>query len=95
MTAAPRRPAVFVAYEVIEHHDDAPPEPYGYYLHDNAAEPLRVGDVIGLRWLDGSPAYQVKIQHIRNGQLHTMSVAALERACCADTTPPATPARDS
>lgn len=64
---------VFVAYEVIEHYADEPPEPYGHYLHETSSPSLGIGDVIELRWLDGKAAYNVQIEKMRNGVLHVVS----------------------
>lgn len=64
---------VFVGYEVIEHYPDDAPEPYGHYLHEASLPSLKVGDVIQLRWLDGSAAHCVQIEKIHNGTLHVVS----------------------
>lgn len=50
-----------ILYAVIEVFDDNPSEPFGDYLSDKI---LRVGDIIQLRWLDGTPAYKVKVLEI-------------------------------
>lgn len=63
-----------VVYDVVEHapDDSWAPEPFGTYLHPADAS-LRVGDVIQLRWLDGTYAHRVKIHLIRGGVLHVIA----------------------
>jgi hypothetical protein len=63
---------MLVVYDVIEHYPDDPPEAFGDYFHP-AEQPLHVGDVITLRWLDGRQAYPVRIELIRDGRLHVMA----------------------
>jgi hypothetical protein len=68
-----------VLHDVIEHFpprdpddpnsEETPPEPFGEYLHATERGPLRIGDVIMLKWTDGRDAYRVRITYIRNGTL--------------------------
>ena len=62
-----------IEYEVEEHYADAPPEPFGHYLHDLTKPKIAKGDVIMLKWLDGSDAYRVRVELIRDGVLHVMA----------------------
>ncbi len=68
---------IAISYNVIEHWDrsaggeDFAPEPFGTYHHNAGLPEPRVGDVILLRWLDGRPAYRVKIIQIEGATLHT------------------------
>lgn len=64
---------LYVSYQVIEHFDDGPPEPFGNYVSDHQPE---VGEIIQLRWLDGSVANRARVIEVRNDfELHVAHVS--------------------
>ncbi len=65
-----------LVYDVIEHFDDEPPEPFGVYLRSMYEVPPKVGNVISLRWLDGRHAYYATIESIDEFTLHVRDVRA-------------------
>lgn len=63
---------MFIEYEVIEHYQDAAPEPFGHYLHPAGPQP-KAGDSIMLKWLDGRDAYRVTVDRVVGVTLHVSS----------------------
>lgn len=59
-----------IAYEIVEHFAEDPPEPFGTYLHDMRHSSPRPGDEIQLKWLDGRLAYRVRIDRVDGLTLH-------------------------
>jgi len=62
-----------VSYEVLEHHPDDIINAFGDYLSPTKT-PIRVNDVIMLRWLDGRAAYPVRVLEVHDGTLHVMAI---------------------
>jgi hypothetical protein len=52
-----------VYYDVMEHYDDEPPEPFGSEVLDHAPVP---GEIIQLHWLDGADAYRVRVLSVES-----------------------------
>lgn len=47
---------IITGYEVIEQYDDGMREPFGLHGFENTP---KKGDIVTLRWLDRTPAYDV------------------------------------
>lgn len=60
---------IITGYEVIEQYDDGMREPFG--LHGFEDTP-REGDVVTLRGLDGSPAYDVIVREVHEDRLRVV-----------------------